>query len=101
MTSLFFFATMLGAIFIVQPLIFALVVSEMTATVASTGPKVAKNVFTIKSMDHIVLGCAIGFFCGFALRKIMFVSKSSKKAVTVKGSKSKKNVSADLNALLA
>jgi len=49
----------------------------MSGTAAAAAPKVAKNVFTAKNINHVIFGCALGLACGFLLRKMLFVSKKS------------------------
>lgn len=100
MTALFFSATLLAAIFILQPLILAFVSTQLSAVAGASGPKVAKNIFSLRNMDHIVLGISLGLLSGLFMKKFI-IAKGSKKSVTEKVVKAKNDASSDINALLA
>lgn len=100
LTALFFSATLLAAIFILQPLILSFVATQLSAVAGASGPKVAKNIFSLRNMDHIVLGISLGLLSGLFMKKFI-IARGSKKSVTKKVVKAKNDASSDINALLA
>ena len=82
LTALFFSATFLAAIYIVQPLIYSFVHSQLGGTASASvraAPRVAKNVLSLQTVDFIVYGLVLGLASGLLLKKLFFSgSKSSK-----------------------
>ena len=82
LTALFFAATFLAAIYIVQPLIYSFVNSQLSGTASASvraAPRVAKNVLSLQTVDFIVYGLVLGLASGLLLKKLFFSgSKPSK-----------------------
>lgn len=101
MSALFFAATFLAAIYIVQPLIYSFVHAELNTTAsasANIAPRVAKNVLSLKTVDYIIYGLVLGLVSGLVLKKLFSWGTPSQTKKTV--SKSNDTVT-DINTLLA
>lgn len=76
LSGLFFAATFLAAIYIVQPLIYSIVHSNMSAAEASYH----KNLVSPKTIDHIVYGVILGLTAGFIIKKVL-IARTAKTSV--------------------
>ena len=79
LSGLFFAATFLGAIYIVQPLVYSIVHSSMQAEAQAS---YHKNLVTPKTIDNIVYGVVLGLAAGFIVKKMLFVTKTTSKKTT-------------------
>ena len=103
MTVLFFAATFLAAIYLVQPLVYSFIHSQLSGTASASAmaaPRVAKNVLSLKTVDFIVYGLVLGLVSGLVLKKLFF--RGVKPAKSAKKTASKSNATAtDISTLLA
>lgn len=76
-SGLFFFATMIAGIYIVQPLVYSFVHTQFSGTTAAAAaPRVAKNIVSLKTIDYVIYGLALGVACGVVFKMLY---KSNKK----------------------
>jgi len=94
---MFFAAVFLGAIYILQPMLYSFVYG-LSNPAQAAAPTVGKNIVSLHTIDNIIYGMAIGLVFGFAIKKL-FASK--KTVVEAKVEKKVKSSSADINKLLA